>query len=124
MTLKVVEVVSYGGHSISANGSVNLTLKAQYPELTKSIEMMQMLNCDVTLRFKVPGEKAKHLGMFRVKGIDVHGDGCSVLKFNGLADFVETDNLNNMPLADADVKQFQILAVAEAEEEEQENDGE
>lgn len=118
MTLKVIEVVSYGGHSLSANGSVNLTLKAGYPELKNSIMMMQMLNCDVDLKVRIPNEKAMHLGMFRVKGIDVHGDGCSVLKFNGLADYVEMDNLNNMPLADADVKDFQMLAVAEAEEEE------
>ena len=123
MKLKVIEVVSYGGHSISSNGSVNLTLKAGYPELVKSIEMMQMLNCDVFLKFKIPSEKAKELGMFRVKGIDVKGDGSSVLKFNGLADFIEMDNLNDMPLADVDVKEFQMLAVAEAEEEDTE-DGE
>ena len=125
MTLEVKEVVSYGGHSLSANGSVNLTLKAGYPELTNSICMMQMLNCDVDLTVKIPNNKAMRLGMFRIKGIDVHGDGCSVLKFNGLADFVEMDNLNNMPLADAEVKDFKMRAVAEVEEEnEVEEDGE
>ena len=47
MTVKVKEVVKYGGHSLSANGSVNFTLKASYSELTNTIQLMQMLNNDV-----------------------------------------------------------------------------
>ena len=43
MIIKIKEVVTYGGHSLSANGSVNLTLKAAYSELSKSIQAMQML---------------------------------------------------------------------------------
>lgn len=117
MIVKVAEVVSYGGHSLSANGSVNLTLKAGYSELSKSIMMTQMLNCDVRMKAKLTDGKTMPLGMFRVKGIDIHGDGCSVLKFNGLSDFVEMDNLNNLPLADMDIKDFKILAMAEIEEE-------
>ena len=47
MKVKVKEVVKYGGHSLSANGSVNFTLKAQYSELSNTIQLMQMLNNDV-----------------------------------------------------------------------------
>ena len=55
MKVKVKEVVKYGGHSLSANGSVNFTLKAQYSELSNTIQLMQMLNNDVSIKAKIPG---------------------------------------------------------------------
>ena len=123
MIVKIKEVVTYAGHSLSANGSVNFTLKAVYSELTNTIQMMQMLNNDVEIKAKLPGSKAMKLGMFRIKQIVVDGDGESVLKFNGLNDYIEMDNLNLLPLNKDDNKEFQILAEAEIEMED-EIDGE
>ena len=117
MKLKVIEVVTYGGHNVSANGSVNLTLKASYSELVNSVALLQMLNCDVNVKAKMPDKKPIPLGMFRIKDVDIHGDGCSVIKLNGLSDFIEMDNLNNLLIADTETKEFKMLAVAEAEEE-------
>lgn len=117
--LKVKQVVKYGGHSLSANGSVNLTLKADYSELTNSIKLMQMLNNDVNIKAKAPGNKAMKLGVFRVKQIVIDGDGESVLKFNGLSDYIEMDNLNVLPLSTDDNKEFVVLMEAEIEDEEE-----
>ena len=39
MTIKVKEVVRYGGHSLSANGSVNFTLKASYSDFIKGLSL-------------------------------------------------------------------------------------
>lgn len=122
--IKVKEVVVYGGHSMSANGSVNLTLKAQYSELPNSIRMMQLLNNDVDIKAKAPGNKAMRLGVFRVKQIVVDGDGESVLKFNGLSDCIEMDNLNVLPLNTDDNKEFVVLMMANIEDEEEDNNGE
>lgn len=119
MNIKVKEVVRYGGHSLSANGSVNFTLKAQYSELSSSIKLMQMLNNDVNIKAKIPGGKAMKLGIFRVKQIVVDGDGESVLKFNGLNDYIEMDNLNMLPLNDSDTKEFVVLMETEIEEEDE-----
>lgn len=113
--VKIKEVVEYAGHSISANGAVNLTVKAGYSELPNSIQMCQLLNNDVTIKAKVPGVKAMMLGMFRVKNINIEDDGESKLKFAGLSQSVEVDNLNRLPLNDSDTKQFQILVEAEVE---------
>ena len=115
--VKVKEVVKYCGHSLSANGSVNFTLKADYSELTKTIQMMQMLNNDVNIKAKLPGQKAMKLGMFRIKQIVVDGDGESVLKFNGLNDYIEMDNLNLLPLNSDDNKEFVVMMEAEIESE-------
>lgn len=117
MTIKVKEVVKYGGHSLSANGSVNFTLKASYSELTNSIKLMQMLNNDVNIKAKLPAGKPMKLGMFRIKQIVVDGDGESTLKFNGLNDYIEMDNLNLLPLNSDETKEFVVMMEAEVEEE-------
>lgn len=125
MTVKVKEVVKYGGHSLSANGSVNFTLKASYSELTNTIQAMQMLNNDVTIKAKLPAGKPMKLGMFRIKQIVVDGDGESQLKFNGLNDYIEMDNLNLLPLNSDENKEFIVMMEAEVEVEEGEDeDGE
>lgn len=122
MTVKVKEVVKYGGHSLSANGSVNFTLKASYSELTNTIKMMQMLNNDVTIKAKLPAGKPMKLGMFRIKQIIIDGDGESILKFNGLNDYIEMDNLNLLPLNNDDNKEFIIMMEADVEIEEEEGE--
>lgn len=123
MIIKVKEVVKYDGHSLSANGSVNFNLKAAYSELTNTISLMQMLNNDVNIKAKVPGGKPMKLGSFRVKQIVIDGDGESKIKFNGLNDYIEMDNLNLLPLNSDENKEFLVLMEAEIEEE-GENDGE
>lgn len=120
--LKVKEVVRYGGHSLSANGSVNFTLKAMYSELTNTILTTQMLNNDVMIKAKVPGGKPMKLGMFRIKQVVIDGDGESTLKFNGLNDYIEMDNLNLLPLNSDENKEFVVLLEAEIEEEGGEED--
>ena len=121
MNVKVKEIVKYNGHSLSANGSVNLSFKAMYGELTNTIKLMQMLNNDVIIQAKVGKNKLK-LGMFRIKDIRIGGDGGSTIKFNGLSDYVEMDNLNELPLRDSESQEFPVLMSAEVEEEENEQD--
>ena len=125
MNVKVKEIVKYGGHNLSANGSVNLTLRASYSELTSTIQLMQMLNNDVNIKAKIPGEKVMKLGFFRIKDIRIDGDGESIIKFNGLNDYIEMDNLNLLPVKGSENEEFAVLMDAEIEiEEEGDEDGE
>ena len=124
MNIKVKEVVKYGGHSLSANGSVNFTLKAAYSELPNTIQLMQLLNNDVSIKTKMPGGKPMKLGYFRIKQIVVDGDGESVIKFNGLNDYIEMDNLNILPQNDSDTKEFIVMMESDIEEEGVIEDGE
>lgn len=119
MNIKIRQIVKYKGHSLSANGSVNLTLKASYGELTNTIKLMQMLNNDVNIKAKLPGSKPFELGSFRIKQISIDGDGESTLKFNGLNEYIEMDALNMLPMTDEDVKDFAVLMESEIYEEEE-----
>lgn len=122
--IRVREVVKYGGHSLSANGSVNLTLKADYSELVNTIQVQQMLNNDVSIKAKLPGGKPMRLGMFRVKSTTIDGDGESTLKFNGLNDYIEMDNLNLLPTKGSGDEMFVVMMEADIEEEDDEDGGE
>lgn len=116
--IKIKEVVQLNGYSLKASGAVDLVLVAEYGELVKSIQVLQMLNNDVTIKAKVPGNKAMMLGVWRVKNVIVDGDGESKLKFNGLSDFIEMQNLNLLPLKSDDNPRFQIMMEAQIEIEE------
>lgn len=121
--VRVREAVTYGGHNLSANGSVNLTLKAEYSELVNTIQVMQMLNEDVTIKAKLPGSKPMALGMFRVKSINIDGDGESTIKFNGLNDYIEMDNLNLLPTKrDEGSEVFVVMMEVEIETEDEEGE--
>ena len=120
MNEKIVvnQVVKYGGHSLSANGSVNLTLKAAYSELVGTIKMTQMLNNDVIVKARVPNLKPMKLGMFRLKSINIDDDGESTIKLNGLNDYIEMDNLNTLPIKGEDVELFSVRYEVIIEEDE------
>lgn len=115
MKLKVMEVMKYGGHSLSANGMVNVTFTAMYSELAKSLQLMQLLNEDVTVAAKLPSEKPMPLGTFRVHQLIVDDDGESKVKLRGMSEFVETDGLNSLPLRNSDVPEFQVMFKADIE---------
>lgn len=116
-TLKLEQIVTYFGHSLTASGSVNLNFKASYSNLKETILLTQMLNNDVEILCKIPGQKAKRLGIFLVKKITIDDDGESKLTFNGLNDFIEMNALNELPLRDADITEFKVLYRAEIEHE-------
>lgn len=117
MKIKVKEVVTYGGHSISANGAVNLMLKAPYSELVNTINVMPMLNNDVNIQAKFPQMAAMKLGSFRVKQLIIDDDGESTLKFNGITEYVEVDELNKLAMNDGKTNAFTVLMSAEIESE-------
>lgn len=124
--IDVKQVVRYGGHSLAASGSVNLTFKAMYSELEKTILLHQMLNNDVIVKAKLPGQKKPlMLGMFRINGLNTSDDGCSTIKLNGLNTYVEMDNLNLLPTKqDGDDDLFVVRYEAEIEIEEEDVDEE
>ena len=94
--VEVKIIGKYNGHSVKANQSVDLSIKAGYDQLTHSVQLLQFLNNDVTIKAKVPDEKPFSLGTFRVQGVNVGHDGESAIKFNSMVDFTEVDNFTKL----------------------------
>ena len=119
--ISIRQVVTYHSHNRRNNGAVTLNLNSEYGELVHTIELQQLLSLDIRITAKVVGQREFGLGMFRLKKSTILDDGESKLQFEGLSDFVEVDNLNNLPLKSDDAPQFVVVynAVAESEEDEE-----
>lgn len=119
--IKVQSFCSYKGHSVLQNGSVNLTFKAPYSEITNSVQLLQLLNNDVNIQAKLGTEpKPFQLGTFRIKSVGFDGDGESIIKFNSLNDFIDIDAINKLITKD----EFKVRFSANVEEEEEEEESE
>lgn len=112
--VEVKVIGKYNGHSVKANQSVDLSFKTGYDQLANSVQLLQMLNNDVTILAKVPDAKPFKLGVFRVQAVNVSHDGESVIKFNSMADFTEVDNFSK--LIGSEMVILKVSATIEIEE--------
>lgn len=115
MQVKVTGVAQYKGHSLNENGSVNLSLKFKYDQLVNVVQLTQLFSNDIVVKVKMPDVKPIKLGMFRLKSISFDHDGEGAVKLNGLNDYIEVDNLNQ--IVTTELFQIQFLADVEMEEE-------
>lgn len=115
MNIKIKEVVKYNGHKVKASGVVDVSFKAMYSELTNSMQLLQLLNNDVKIKAKLPGDKPIQVGVFRVSRVIFNDDGESTLSFTSTSDFIEMENLNALVGTD----EFQILLESEVEVEDE-----
>lgn len=107
--VKVEQVVTSGGYSISAAGVTMVTFKCKYGELVNTVQMLQLLNNDIDIVANVPGEKEKAVGhYFRLKQITVDGDGEQTIKLQGVSEFTEVDTLSMLPFKNAEIPEFRI----------------
>lgn len=116
--VEVKVIGKYNGHSVKANQSVDLSVKAGYDQLSQSVQLLQFLNNDVTIKAKVPDAKPFGLGTFRVQAVNISHDGESVIKFNSMADFTEVDNFSK--LIGSDMVILRVSADIEIEDSEEE----
>ena len=90
-------VASYDGHSLRQNGNVDLRMKCDYSELVNYVQLLQMLNNDIKVAIKFPGEsKPFKIGMFRLKQLNILHDGEAKISFTSTNDFVEVNELNRL----------------------------
>lgn len=118
--VEVKLISKYNGHSVKANQSVDLSIKAGYDQLAQAVQLLQFLNNDVTIAAKVPDMKPFKLGMFRVHGVNISHDGESTIKFNSMADFTEVDNFTK--LIGSDMIILKITADIEIEDSDEEEE--
>lgn len=118
--VEVKVIGKYNGHSVKANQSVDLGVKAGYDQLAQAVQLLQFLNNDVTIKAKVPDSKPFSLGTFRVQAVNISHDGESAIKFNSMADFTEVDNFSK--LIGSDMVILRVSADIEIEDSEEEEE--
>lgn len=91
--IKIQAETSYNGHSIKANGSVDISFKFGYSELTNVIKLLQLLNENIKIAVKIRKENPIVVGEFMLKDFRIDSDGESTIKFNSSVDYIEGDIL-------------------------------
>lgn len=121
MKKEIKSVCVYCGHSIKQSGAIDLKLKSKYEDLVNSVQLLQMLNNDVSVLVKLPDQKKEFsLGSFRLNKLSVDHDGESLIVLNSTNEFVEIDNINDIVTQEP----FRVTFKAEIEEEETQEDDE
>lgn len=118
--IEIKQICKYAGHTVKANGIITLVLKADYEQLVNTLELCQLLNNDLTLSVKLPRSKPMKVGEFRIHQIQVSGDGESTLKFTGMSDYIEMNNINMLPVSREEHDTFTVRYFAEVELEDDE----
>ena len=116
MNMKVKAVVKNMGNSLNANGVVNLRLKTSYSELPSAIKSLAMLNQNIDVKAKLPGDKPFRLGWFMLNEVKIASDGEADIRLRSTKENVEMDMLNSLPLAHDENPEFQVMLECEIEE--------
>lgn len=114
--MKVKAVVKNMGNSLNANGIVNLRLKTSYSELPSAIKSLAMLNQNIDVKAKLPGDKPFRLGWFMLNEVKIASDGEADIRLRSIKENVEMDMLNSLPLAHDENPEFQVMLECEIEE--------
>jgi len=112
---KIKLVGKYHGHQVKPNKIVQLTLKFPYDQLPRTIQTLQMLNENVTIKAKVPSEKPFNVGMFTINQVNFDHDGECVIRLNSTIDYVEIDNISKLILEAEESAQLSFEAEIDLE---------
>ena len=116
-------VAKYNGHNVKPSGAVDVNVLVDYSEMKETIQLLQLLNNDIKIDVKKPGEKAFKLGSFRLQNLTYDHDGQAKIRFNSMSDFVEVDNLNRLiPMEKEERFVMRFDSLVELEDDEGEDD--
>lgn len=96
MKVTINQHVEYKGHNVKSGGAVTLTFLAPYDEITKSMNLLQLISEDVGIKAKMPGGSPEFVGMFMINGVNFAKDGKSTIKFTSINTAVNMEPLMNM----------------------------
>lgn len=104
-------IATFEGLSIGKNKTVQVKFKLRYDEILTSVELLQGLNNDITVKAKGSAGKAQNLGMFTIGAVNFDKDGNATIPFKSLVDNVNLDAICS--LVDEEYLQLQFMAVLE-----------
>lgn len=114
--MKVRGISTFKSLNISGNKVVTLKFKMRYDEIVTSVQLLQGLNCDITVLAKIGGSKPKSLGLFTVGGINFDKDGNAEVTLKSLTQNVELNNITE--LVEEELIQLMFRTIIELEDKE------
>lgn len=94
--VRIRSVAKYNGHSVKPTKVVALSFKFRYDELPNSVQSLQMLNENITIKVKLGDEQAITVGVFMITGLNFNGDGDSILNVGSNLDSIEPTAINDL----------------------------
>lgn len=102
--IKILMVANYKAHSTNRAGAVKLSFTAQYDQIIKTVNLLQLLkeNVDVYVRHPKVEEKTDtvKVGTFLIDGISIDKNGISTIKLMSVMDSVDTDAMRDIVTLD------------------------
>lgn len=124
MSLKNVEmklIVELQKFDTNKNDIVTLMFSASYDELLNVIQVMQLINNDINLKFsRLPNKDIINLGYYRFEKAIIGNDGTSKLTFKGVVESVNSgyaklENIIKMQTSESHIDEFPLYISAEVE---------
>lgn len=113
-------VATYKRHSFTDKGTVDLELKAAAGELPQQVNNIQMINANIKIDVRLPGENEyTYIGVYTIKALNISGDGTSVLKLFSSCEDVVTKVLDELPFLESGTElRFNLKAEVEYDDSE------
>lgn len=113
--VKVKLDVQYNGHSVKKNGAVDINFILPYSELTNTLKLLQLINCNINVAAKMGTNKPISLGVFYLNKMSIDRDGQSKVSFNTEIESSELINITELTTPDTIIH---LLCLGNIEDEE------
>lgn len=123
--VQTVIEAQFDGFVTRKNGDVDLKIRAPYSELINVMKLLQMIDCNITVKAKINQKKAISLGTFWLYKLMFDKDGESKITFNTEIASSEYENFKSLFQPDAVILlQAKATVDVDDEEEDEEEDDE
>lgn len=109
--LKKKSLATFTSLNIGAKQTVQLKFKLRYDEILTSVELLQGLNTDITVRAKAENSSPVTLGLFTIGSVNFDKDGNATILFKSLVQNVNLDKICSV--VDEEFIQLSFKAVIE-----------
>lgn len=109
--LKKKSLATFVSLNVGAKQTVQLKFKLRYDEILTSVELLQGLNTDITVRAKAENSSPVTLGLFTIGSVNFDKDGNATILFKSLVQNVNLDKICSV--VDEEFIQLSFKAVIE-----------
>lgn len=112
--VKVAATGFYAGHSIKANGTLDLKMTFSSNEMNNSVKFLTMIGKPIKLGIYADGDKPTNLGEFTIDKVEFTKNAETKIKFASTKDYAVVQNMISLL---AEETAFNVVAIQRQDEE-------